>query len=191
MPAKRQSGFTLLELMVTLVVASILATLAYPNMRDFMRRNRAVEQSNGMQSNLQYARGQAAATRSYVSICPLTAAGGTVCDTADGNYANGWIIYTAPTPNTAYTAATGYSVEQALAAPANASIVADTAGVLTYNSLGALLVAGTPANVNFFTCAEDSSGATINTARIPGIQLSAANSGRVASNPLAAGAACN
>jgi type IV fimbrial biogenesis protein FimT len=195
MPAKHQSGFTLLELMVTLTVASILATLAYPNMRDFMRRNRAVEQSNGMQSNLQYARGQAAATRSYVSICPVTTAGGQVCDTADGVYNNGWIIYTAPTPNTVYTAATGYTVQESIAAPANASIIADTAGVLTYNSLGQLLVsvpaAGTPANVNFFTCAEDNTGATINTATIPGIQLSAANSGRIASSPLAAGAACN
>ena len=193
MPAKRQSGFTLLELMVTLSVAAILSVLAYPNMRDFMRRNRAVEQSNGMQSNLQNARGQAAATRSYVSICPVTAPGGLVCDVADGDYANGWLIYTSSAPNIAYVAATD-TLEQTVAAPTNTAILADTAGVLTYNSLGELLVstpaAGTPANVVFDTCAEDNTGATINTTAVPGIQLSAANSGRIASNQLVAGTSC-
>ena len=190
MPAKRQSGFTLLELMITLSVAAILSVLAYPSMRDFIRRNRAVEQSNGMQSNLQYARGQAAATRSYVSICPLAAAGGVVCDTTDGNYANGWLIYTAAAPNTAYTVATGYNLEQAIPAPTNTLIAADQTGVLTYNSLGELLVGGTPANVNFCTFAANTDGTAMNTTAVPGLKMSAANSGRIASNQLAAGAAC-
>jgi type IV fimbrial biogenesis protein FimT len=190
MPAKRESGFTLLELMVTLSVAAILSVLAYPNMRDFMRRNRAVEHSNSMQSNLQYARGQAAATRSYVSICPLAAAGGQACDVGAA-YNNGWLIYTAATPNTAYDATVLGSLQLAVPAPTNTQITAGTAGVLTYNSLGELLVGGLPnTNVNFDTCAEDSNGAAINTATVPGIQLVAQNSGRIASNPLPAGATC-
>ena len=188
MPTKRQSGFTLLELMITLAVAAILSVLAYPSMRDFMRRNRAVEQSNSMQSNLQSARGQAAATRTYVSICPLAAVGGNTCDTTDGDYANGWLVYTAATPNTAFAA--GNTVNEVVAAPANTAIIADTKGVLTYNALGELLVGGTPTNVNFVTCAEDSSGAAINTNAVPGIQLAASNSGRIASSQLTAGASC-
>ena len=188
MPTKRQSGFTLLELMITLAVAAILSVLAYPSMRDFMRRNRAVEQSNSMQSNLQSARGQAAATRTYVSICPLTAAGGTTCDTTGTGYANGWLVYTAGTPNAAFVAPD--TVNEVVAAPANTSIIASQGGVLTYNALGELLVGGTPTNVTFKTCAEDSSGATINTNAVPGIQLAASNSGRIASSQMAAGAAC-
>ena len=188
MPTKRQSGFTLLELMITLAVAAILSVLAYPSMRDFMRRNRAVEQSNSMQSNLQSARGQAAATRTYVSICPLTAAGGTTCDTTGKSYANGWLVYNATTPNAAFVAPN--TVNEVVAAPANTSIMADQAGVLTYNALGELLVGGTPTNVTFRTCAEDSSGATINTNAVPGIQLAASNSGRIASSQLAVGTSC-
>jgi len=190
MPAKRRSGFTLLELMVTLSVAAILATLAYPGMRDFIRRNRVVEQSNGMQSNLQYARGQAAATRSYVSICPL-AAGGAAC-AAGGDYGLGWLIYTAPMPNTAYdpTAPTTNILQQTIAAPSNTLINADQTGVLTYNALGELLIGETPANVNFCIFAENTDGTAINTSAVSGIKLSAANSGRVASESLAAGAAC-
>ncbi len=193
MPAKRQSGFTLLELMITLSVAAILSVLAYPSMRDFIRRNRAVEQSNGMQANLQYARGQAAATRSYVSICPLTAAGGTVCDTTDGNYGNGWLIYTAVAPNTAYTAATGYNVEQTIAAGLTNTLI--TALIrpehLRYNSLGR--IAGrwyTHQRQLLYTYAENTDGTALNTTAVPGIQLAAANSGRIASTQLAAGGTC-
>lgn len=106
-----------------------------------MRRNRAVEQSNGMQSNLQYARGQAAATRSYVSICPMVAGGAQTCDVG-ATYDNGWLIYTASAPNTAYDASVAGSLQLAVAAPTNTSIIANTAGVLTYNALGELLTPG-------------------------------------------------
>jgi type IV fimbrial biogenesis protein FimT len=192
MPAKDQSGFTLLELMITLSVAAILATLAYPSMRDFMRRNRAVEQSNGMQSNLQYARGQAAATRSYVSICPMVAGGTQACDVG-ATYNNGWLIYTATAPNTAYDASVAGSLQLAVPAPTNTSIIANTAGVLTYNALGELLTPGEAQpgiNVNFDTCAEDNSGSPMNTVAVPGIQLAASNNGRIASSQLVAGTTC-
>jgi prepilin-type N-terminal cleavage/methylation domain-containing protein len=192
MPAKRQSGFTLLELMITLSVAAILSTLAYPSMRDFMRRNRAVEESNSMQSNLQYARGQAAATRSYVSICPMVAGGAQTCDVG-ATYNNGWLIYTATAPNTAYDASVAGSLQLVVPAPPNTQIIADTAGVLTYNALGELLTPGEVqpgTNVTFDTCAEDTSGNPINTTAVPGIQLAASNNGRIASSQLAAGATC-
>lgn len=39
-PDARQAGFTLIELMITLVVVSILAAIAYPAYSDFVRRNK-------------------------------------------------------------------------------------------------------------------------------------------------------
>lgn len=196
MPAKPQSGFTLLELMITISVAAILAVIAYPNMRNFFLRNNVVAESNSLQASLQYARGQAAATRSYVSICPLAPASGstvnTVCDTGTGNYQYGWLVYTAASANSAYDSATS-TLQSAVGAPSNMSVNADQTGVLSYSALGELVKGGQPVSATFKTCADASAGDAlgVSTTAVPGIQLSAADSGRIASTQLAAGAACN
>jgi type IV fimbrial biogenesis protein FimT len=198
MPGKRPSGFTLLEMMITVAVAAILAAIAYPNLHAFMQRNSVIAQSNSLQANLQFARGQAAATRGYVSICPLapasssTAPLNTTCDTADGNYQYGWIVYSATSANTAFSATTS-TLQAVVPAPSNMSVNASTAGILTYNSLGELLAAGTPATVNFWTCADATAGDAlgVSTTTVPGVQLVAADSGRIASSQMVAGQVCN
>jgi len=43
MAKDRQSGFTLLELMIVLVVIAILAALAYPSYQDYVRKSRRSE----------------------------------------------------------------------------------------------------------------------------------------------------
>jgi len=193
MSVKKQLGFTLLELMITVAILAILSALAYPNMRNFMRHNQVVSQSNSLQSNLMYARGLAASTRSYVSICPLSTAGTTTCSTTSGTYDLGWLVYTTTSPNTVYGNAATDAVQMNVAAPVNVSIRADSVGVLTYNARGELLVGSQPLSVNFLTCAKSSSSDSIgtNTVAVPGIQLNAANSGRVSSTVLATGAACS
>lgn len=190
----RIKGFTLLELMVTLAVLGILSTIAYPNMRDFMRRNRAVAQANSIRSDLQFARGEAAATRSYVSICPLgsaSSAGLPTCDTGK-SYDQGWLVYTTDTPNSTYDAAVTGSLERSVSAPSGASIRASTAGALTFNSRGELLVGGVPASVSMAVCAKQGDGDSIgsSTAVVPGIRVDVTGSGRAASSKLAPAAAC-
>ena len=59
MDKHRQSGFTLVELMVTLGVGAILVGLVVPNMRDFMRNNRLSGGVNDMLHSLQVARTEA------------------------------------------------------------------------------------------------------------------------------------
>jgi type IV fimbrial biogenesis protein FimT len=195
MSVKKQAGFTLLELMITVVILAILSALAYPNMRNFMRHNQVVSQSNSLQSNLMYARGLAASTRSYVSICPVSTAGSMTCSTTSGTYDLGWLVYTTTSPNTAYSAAVTTSLQMNVTAPVNVSIRAGSVGVLTYNARGELLVAPAqqPTSVTFTTCAKSSSSDSIgtNTVAVPGIQLNAANSGRVSSTVLSTGAACS
>jgi len=190
MTAKRQTGFTLLELMITIAVVAILIALAYPSMTAFLQRDQAVAQSNNLRAGLQFARGQAAATRTYVSICPVSPAGSVACATT-GSYNLGWIVYSAPSPNVAYNAtATGYVLLLSVAAPTNALIQANPKSLLTYNARGELLVANFPANVTFKICAKASSYDTagVNTTKVPGIQLNA--SGRVESSTLTVGTAC-
>jgi prepilin-type N-terminal cleavage/methylation domain len=192
MPFNRQSGFSLLELMITLGILGILTTIAYPSMRDFMRRNRVVAESNSIQADLQLARGQAAATRGYVSICPQAVGGGTTCDAAAKNYDQGWLVYTSTSPNAVYDG-TATKLQHISPAQTNVSMRASSGGVLTYNARGELLISATPnASATFITCAMANEGDSVGTSTtaVPGMQLDVANSGRVASNKLAAGASC-
>lgn len=196
MRTRLTSGFTLLELMITIAVVAILTVIAYPNMRTFFQRNSVIAQANGLQANLQYARGQAAATRSYVSICPLAPASGstspanTTCSTTSTSYQSGWLVYSAKTANSVYSATT--STLQAISpAPNNISVFASSAGVITYNSLGELVMGGTPKDITFDVCATTSGNVTgTSTSSVPGVQLIAAGSGRIASSTLASGAGC-
>lgn len=188
-------GFTLLELMVSLAVLGILTTIAYPSMRDFMLRNRAVAQSNSIRSDLQFARGEAAATRSYVSICPLassSSSGLPTCDTGK-SYDAGWLLYTASKPNLSYDATVTGSLQRSVAAPSGVSIRASSAGPLTFNSRGELLVDSVPASASMIICAKsgESDGIGASSTAVPGIQLDITSSGRASSTKLAAGAACS
>lgn len=192
MPSKRQAGFSLLELMVTVSVLAILAGFAYPSMRDFLRRNRAIAQSNAMMADLQYARGQAAATRSFVSVCPRATTTDNTCGTS-GSYDLGWVVYSASTPGVAYAATVAGAADalqrQAPDMSGSGSMRASSAGVLTFNSRGELLTSG---DITFTTCAKQRSSDSlgVNTSRTPGVVLNVSTSGRITSTQLASGAAC-
>jgi type IV fimbrial biogenesis protein FimT len=196
MTSRRPSGFSLVELMATLGVLAIITAIAYPSMRDFIRRNRAVAQSNALMADLQYARGQAAATRSYVSICPRASATGTTCGT-DGNYDRGWLVYTGQSAGVAYASTTAGATDnlqrQAPDMSGTTSVRASSGGPLTFNSRGELLNTASPgSDVNFLTCAKDKASDAVgaSTGRIPGIRLNVAHSGRIASTTMAGGDAC-
>ncbi|WP_445147429.1 GspH/FimT family pseudopilin [Dyella sp. Tek66A03] len=170
---------------------AILASIAFPSMRDFMRRNQAVAVSNGLMADLQFARGQAAATRSYVSICPRANTTDDTCGT-NATYDLGWVIYSASAPNVAYVTTSTATLQRAQPAVNGASVRASASGPITYNARGELLVGG-GGDATFTTCAKvapsDPEGA--NSSRVPGIKLSASHSGRVGSASLASGATCD
>jgi len=53
------SGFTLIELMVTIAVAAVLLSIAVPSFRDMLERNRVSAQTNEVLGGLQMARSEA------------------------------------------------------------------------------------------------------------------------------------
>ncbi len=87
---KRSRGFTLIELMITLLLAAIILALGVPGFQDIVRNNRAATQSNELISALSLARSEAVKRGARVSLCPstdqATCTGGT-------NWANGWIVF--------------------------------------------------------------------------------------------------
>lgn len=78
MNAKTQTGFTLLELMVTLLVAGIVLGIGVPNFMEFQRNNAMIAAANDMISGLYLARTEAVKRQVPVTLCaspdPLIAA---------------------------------------------------------------------------------------------------------------------
>ena len=86
----KQSGTTLLELLVVLAVLSILLTLAVPNFAAFVRNSRLSSATNELISSLHLARSEAIKRRSRVVSCP--SATGSSC-AADGGWHQGWLVF--------------------------------------------------------------------------------------------------
>ena len=87
----KNSGFTLIELMVTLAIATILITVAIPGFRTLIQGNRATAQSNELLSAFSLARSEAVKRGLRVSVCSSTDQATCAAST---NWATGWIVFT-------------------------------------------------------------------------------------------------
>ncbi len=87
----KQHGFTLVELMITLVIAAIILTLAVPSFRDLMQNNRITTQVNEMVSALNMARMEAIRQSTAVSVC---ASSDQATCSGTNDWAKGWILFT-------------------------------------------------------------------------------------------------
>jgi type IV fimbrial biogenesis protein FimT len=59
MNKKRNTGFTLLELMIVVAIIGIIAAIAVPSYQDMIERNRLKQAVEGLKSDLQYTRTEA------------------------------------------------------------------------------------------------------------------------------------
>ena len=88
MPHHRQSGFTLVELMITIAIVAILAALALPSFQQSMRSNRAATATNEMIGALSLARSEA--IRNSGGGAVRSSADGTSCG---GGWSDGWLVW--------------------------------------------------------------------------------------------------
>ena len=85
----KQGGFTLIELMFTVMVLSVLLAIGIPNFRDFLRNSRMSAQANDLLSGVNLTRSEAVKRRAPVTLCAGTPAG---C-VDDGSFADGWVVF--------------------------------------------------------------------------------------------------
>lgn len=101
-PRRRHRGFTIIEVMVTVVIAGILLTLALPAFNDMMARRRLEGQSNELVTDLSYAKSEAVQRNQNVRVItggggacyivaawPAPAAGSCNCAAAPGSRCSG------------------------------------------------------------------------------------------------------
>ena len=63
------AGFSIVELMIVLAIASILMTLAAPSMGTFVRDNRIQAEALGLISMMHFARSEAVKRKTRVVLC--------------------------------------------------------------------------------------------------------------------------
>jgi type IV fimbrial biogenesis protein FimT len=83
-----QAGFTIIEMMVTVVVASVLMAVAVPSMRNIIIGNRLTAQTNTLVATLQLARSEAIKRATPISVAPL----GSSSSATDWNV-KGWQVF--------------------------------------------------------------------------------------------------
>lgn len=88
---KKNSGFTLIELMVTMVIVGILVMVGGPSLSTFMSGGLLVSSSNELVSGIHITRSEAIKLNRKVTIC--VSSNGTSCLVGSNKWQKGWIVF--------------------------------------------------------------------------------------------------
>jgi len=89
-PGKMQAGFTMVELLVVIVIAAILASLAGPSFSDFINRTRLESTSSQLFADINRARSEAIKRGVEVLVCARQT--DTACASGSSNWHGGWLV---------------------------------------------------------------------------------------------------
>lgn len=94
MTSREQSGFTLYELLITLLVIGVVLAIGVPNLSDFTRNSRVTGTANDLHGSIMLGRSEAARSKENITICasldPTDAAAD--CDPG-ATFDDGWIVF--------------------------------------------------------------------------------------------------
>ena len=87
---KKYSGFTLMELMITLLIVGILVAIGVPSVKHFMQGSQLIASTNELLSAFHVARSEAIKQSAPVTVCAST--DGESCSD-DTDWTTGWIVF--------------------------------------------------------------------------------------------------
>ena len=92
MKQRTQTGFTLYELLTTMLVVGVVLALGVPNMQAFRQNSSMTSTANDLHSSLHLARSEASRSKSNISVCASanSAAATPVCG---GELEAGWVVF--------------------------------------------------------------------------------------------------
>jgi type IV fimbrial biogenesis protein FimT len=83
-----QAGFTLYELLITVLVVGVILTFAVPNMQGFAQNSRMTSTANDLHAAFHLARSESSRAKTNITICP--SADGSSCG---GTWQEGYIVF--------------------------------------------------------------------------------------------------
>ena len=154
MDTRRQRGFTLYELLITVLIVGVILAFGVPNMAEFTQNSRLAGTSNDLLSSFQVARSEAARSKSNITIC---ASDNSLDANANcgGTFNDGWIIFI-DLDGDLNRAGAGENVLRAHPAPATGVTINPDNGATYFafagNGLGRGNVGGNPALQTVMIC---------------------------------------
>lgn len=122
----REAGFTLIEMMISLVVLAVLMTLAAPGFREFILEQRIKAASFDLFASLTLVRGEAIKRNTTVFLVPAT-----------GGWTNGWCVaLTSDATCTATTTDTNVVRYQGIKSNLTLTTTPSSLGSVSFNRAG-------------------------------------------------------
>ncbi|WP_298442546.1 GspH/FimT family protein [uncultured Ferrimonas sp.] len=84
---KRNQGMTLVELMITLIIAAVLIAIAVPSLHTLTMSSRSRSATDGLYQDLMMARQLAATYQNSVTVCHLSS------NSCDGDWSKGYTVF--------------------------------------------------------------------------------------------------
>ena len=138
---KKNSGFTLLELIIVMALVAVVMTFAIPAMQTFTQNDRLTSNINLFIGHLAYARSEAVTRSQQIVVCASN--DGVSCS---GGWTDGWIIFVDADADNAFTvgeevirAQQGLGVDNTISTTGiGTQIIYDNRGFVTAASVGSL-----------------------------------------------------
>ncbi len=92
MKKRTQTGFTLYELLVTLLIVGVVLTLGIPNLSELTANSRMTSTANDLHASFQLARSEAARAKTNITIC-ASANSMDAAANCGGTWDQGYIIF--------------------------------------------------------------------------------------------------